>query len=323
MHTQTDMTINQRTLTTFKNLDEALSLDNQKNYLFPLPHLSILDVVGDNATTFLQGQLTCDVHAVTDITMIRGAQCNLQGRINYLMDIFHWQGIKMLLPTDLVEDTIKSLNKAAQLSRVNIHLNQQLQVLGLYIQSNEQTLGPDIFYPSTTYGLSFNKDYCCYHLGDGFYIVICLAQFAQQLIAAFQEKEQILGSLIWHTLRLLKKDFSIYPESRGLFLPHRVDLHLTSMVNFNKGCYKGQEIIARMHYKATIKHQLTLFEVTTEEPISSGQKIFALTGAEAGEVVDYSLLGKNHYLVAASLLKDCSNQVLFAGHLNPVTLKWI
>ena len=83
----------------------------------------------------------------------------------------------------------------------------------------------------------------------------------------------------------------------------RLDLHQTPYLSFNKGCYKGQEIIARMHYKATLKHQLGLYEISTPEKIYSGQKLLNESGAEVGELVDYSLLGKEHYLVIVSLLK--------------------
>jgi folate-binding Fe-S cluster repair protein YgfZ len=89
-------------------------------------------------------------------------------------------------------------------------------------------------------------------------------------------------------------------------------LHKTDFISFNKGCYKGQEIIARTHYKATIKHELKTDIIETSTPIFSGQKLFnKASGAEIGELIDYSILGNQRYLIAVTLLKDHSGPVVF------------
>lgn len=312
--------INNRALTTFNALDKELELQPGKNYLFDLTHLGVLDVLGDKAIEFLQGQLTCNVQSVSDIQIAQGAQCNLKGRILALMDIINWQGIKLVLPKDLMEASIKSLNKTAMLSRVSLKENQDLSVLGFYLQ-NPQDLVPDTgFFPDSLYGLSYDSQYCCYHLGEGYYIFLAQTAFAKKVTQHFAEQNQLLGSLTWHSLRLAKQQMAIYPESRGLFLPHRIDLHQTPYLSFNKGCYKGQEIIARMHYKATIKHQLAIHEIKTSERIYSGQKLLA-AGSEVGELVDFSLLDNERYLVAVSILKGFSEPVLFEGHQELVHLE--
>jgi folate-binding protein YgfZ len=313
--------INNRILTTFRTLAKELDLCPGKNFLFDLSHLGVLEVQGTNAAEFLQGQLTCDLKSLSDIQMAQGAQCTVQGRILALMDIIQWKGIKLILPKDLLEDTINSLNKAALLSRVSFKKNDQLQVLGFYLQ-DPLDLIPDInFFPVTVHELAYDVQYCCYYLGHGFYILLAEAEFAQHMLDYFSEKNQICGSLTWHTLGLKRKQITIYPESRGLFLPHRLDLHQTSYLSFNKGCYKGQEIIARMHYKATLKHQLAIYSIKSEEPIYSGQKLLSeSSGTEIGELIDLSLLGNGHYLVAISLLKEAEPMVLFEGHKNMTSL---
>lgn len=316
--------INSRELTTFHPLDAELTLQPGKNYLFDLAYLGVIDITGDKAREFLQGQLTCDMNALSDIQMVQGAQCNLKGRILALMDVVDWMGVKLILPQDLVEATINSLNKTAMLSRIGLKKNVQLRILGFYLQ-DPQDLTPDTsFFPNPLYASTYGTQYCCFHLGKGFYIFVTEHHFAQQLVLKFAEKNQLLGSLTWHTLRLMAQQIEIYPESRGVFLPHRLDLHQTPYLSFNKGCYKGQEIIARMHYKATIKHQLTIYTVKTEEQLYSGQKLLQkIDGLELGELVDFSILGKGYYLVAVSLLKSIEPLVVFEGHTEQVCLKEI
>jgi folate-binding protein YgfZ len=322
MKTTFNYLINNRNLNTFKAIDQEQQLRADKNYLFDLSYLGVIDIIGDKALEFLQGQLTCDVNTVSDIQIAQGGLCNLQGRLLTLMDVVNWLGVKLILPKDLLEASIKSLTKPAMLSRVTTQENKELRVLGFYLQ-NPQDLVPDTsFFPNSPYTLTYGKDYCCYHLGSNFYIFLLHHNLAEQVMQRFSEKEQLLGSLTWHTLRLEQKQFDIYPESRGMFLPHRVDLHLTPYLSFNKGCYKGQEVIARMHYKATLKHQLAIYSVKTNEKIYSGQKILSeSTGQELGEVIDYSLRAEGEYILAVSILKNHELTVLFEGQNTSLNLE--
>jgi len=321
MKTTFNHLINSRILTAFNSIEAELKLQKEQNYLFDLSYLGVLEVLGDKVIDFLQGQLTCDLHALSDIQMIQGAQCNLKGRVLALMDIINWQGIKLILPEDLLEQTQASLIKPAMLSRVSFKENKELRVFGFYLQNAKDIVPDSTFLPSPLYAQSFSMKYCCYHLGNGFYIFIVQPEFAEELTKRFSDKNQLLGSLTWHTLRLANQQFDIYPESRGLFLPHRLDLQQTQYLSFNKGCYKGQEIIARMHYKATLKHQLKTFVIKTDQTLHSGQKLFkSAAEIELGELIDFSILGQDSYLIAVSILKEAVQSVFFEGNTQSVPL---
>lgn len=316
MKTPFNHLINNRILTTLSPIDQELKMDLKKNYLFDLSYLGVIDVLGEKARDFLQGQLSCDMNKLSDIQIVQGAQCNLKGRILALINVIDWKGVKLILPKDLIESTCHSLNKAAMLSRVSLKENNALKVLGFYLQNPQDILPDDSqFFPNEPYGLTYGVSHCCYHLGHGFYIFLAESEYVEKILQKFSEQTQLLGSLTWHSLRLSQQQMEIYPESRGLFLPHRLDLHQTSYLSFNKGCYKGQEIIARMHYKATLKHQLKIYTIKTDEKIHSGQKVLKEpAGMELGELIDFSLLGDGSYLVAVSLLKNIDPVVLFDGH---------
>ena len=317
-----DHLINSRALTTFNPLDNELTLNKKNNYLFDLSYLGVLNVVGDKAQDFLQGQLTCDLHLVSDIQMIEGAQCNLKGRILSLLDIINWNGFKLVLPMDLVESTQSSLTKSAQLSRVSIEQNNDLKVFGFYLQNPNDIIPESTFLPNNLYAQARSTNYCYYHLGNGFYIFIIQADIEHEFCKVFSEHNQLLGSLTWHTLRLYNQQIDIYPESRGLFLPHRLGLHQTQYISFDKGCYKGQEIIARTHYKATLKHELRIYAIKSEQNIYSGQRLLKLADeTELGELIDYSPLGNNHYLIAVSILKEGAQSARFEGHSEAISLE--
>ncbi|HAZ7572599.1 folate-binding protein YgfZ [Legionella sp. PATHC032] len=322
MKTILEYLVNNRSLTTFRTIESELSLNRQKNYLFDLSYLGVIDLFGDKSTDFLQGQLTCDLRLVTNTSIIQGAQCNLKGRILSLLDIINWHGVKLVLPQDLIEVTQHSLNKAALLSRVKITANNSYKVLGFYLQHDNDQIPQLLPLPNELYALSYSSRSCVYHLGKGFYIYLIHSDYYDSFCKPFNENNQLLGSLTWHTLRLFDNQIDIYPNSRGLFLPHRIGLHRTSYISLDKGCYKGQEIIARTHYRATLKHELKKFVIQTDSQLYSGQKLFKSDeNTEIGELVDYSMLGQNRYLVAASILKENFSYACLEGDQFPIQLE--
>ena len=322
MSTHQQHSINNRAYTTFDVNSVEFKPEPLKNYLFDLSYMGIIGLDGDKAVEFLQGQLTCDLTAVSDIQMTQGAQCNLKGRILSLLDIINWKGIKLILPKDMIEATVNSLTKTAQLSKVTLQECSEYRILGFYLQNSKDIVPDTTFFSPDLYALSFNSNYCYYHLGNGFYIFIVPESDLIRFSELFKSRNQYLGSLPWHTLRLMQKQVDIYPESRGLFLPHRLGLHDTKYISFNKGCYKGQEIIARTQYRATIKHELKIFVIKVKHDLHSGQKLFKCNEEiEVGELIDYSKLGNNRDLIAVSLLKEPIASVRFEGQNEEVALE--
>lgn len=87
---------------------------------------------------------------------------------------------------------------------------------------------------------------------------------------------------------LIQKNIPIiYPETSGKFLPHDLNLQLLNAIDFNKGCYTGQEIIARMHYRGKLKNYLYPVRFKTNAPkpgaeISSGTVVNSISTSELG-----------------------------------------
>jgi folate-binding protein YgfZ len=63
------------------------------------------------------------------------------------------------------------------------------------------------------------------------------------------------------------------------FVPQVINLDLLHALNFKKGCYTGQEIIARMHYKGTVKRRLVIYHSTDER--ATGEELFVLDDANS------------------------------------------
>ncbi|WP_028387865.1 YgfZ/GcvT domain-containing protein [Legionella fairfieldensis] len=314
--------INSRPLTTHLPLSEELLWEEDKNYLFDLSFLSSLRIEGEHAAEFLQGQLSCDIRQVTSKTIRQGAMCNLKGRILALTDVIDWHGLRLVLPCDLLADTQASLAKTAMLSRVKPEPDRNYQLYGFYLGNTNDLLPYNLPLPTEPLGLTCNNESCCYRLDHNFFIILNKKQPTDQLTPPFINNHQFKGALAWHHQRVQRKNVQIYPETRGLFLPHRLNLHLSGYLNFEKGCYKGQEIIARTHYRAKLKHDLQVVTIETREKLSSGKKIFDISGKmEIGELIDYSPLGNDRYLVVISVFFEHPNEILIEGHPCSVSLE--
>jgi folate-binding protein YgfZ len=320
--------INTRQLTAFAPLAEELAYDSDKNYLFDLAYLAGIHVAGDRAQEFLQGQLSCNLLEVNEHQMRKGALCDLKGRILALLDVLNWSGygFQLILPRDLLPSTKASLAKTAMFSRVQLKHESDYQLFGFHLQNKDDFVPFNLKLSNTPYQVVYqdknslpsppsHDGVCGYCLGSNYYIFLVDVGHAQALHDEFLKRSQLRGSLAWHALQLQQERVEIYPESRGMFLPHRLGLQLSGYLSFDKGCYKGQEIIARTHYRAKLKHELRIFKIKTDEALHSGQKIFNDAGeVEVGELVDFCPIGDvGEYLIAASVVFECPERVLFEG----------
>ena len=316
--------INTRQLTAFAPLTTELDYEPNKNYLFDLSYLAGIHVDGERAEEFLQGQLSCDVREVNHQHMRQGALCNLKGRVLALLDIVSWgnQGLQLIVPTDLLLATQTSLAKTAMFSRVSLHLASDYQIFGFYLQNPGDHIPLGIKLPSAPYSVTSQENYCCYSLDKNVYIFLISNQYSQAILETFIKKSQWRGSLAWHALQLQQKRIEIYPQSRGAFLPHRLGLQLSGYLSFNKGCYKGQEIIARTHYRAKLKHELKLFIIHTDEVLHSGQKLWSDgDNQEIGELIDFCPMGNDKFLIAASVIFEHPPTAQIENHKASISLE--
>jgi folate-binding protein YgfZ len=322
--------INERPWTYFSPRASELVFDAHKNYLFDLSYLTGLQVSGppEKAQAFLQGQLTCDLREVDPQKMQRGALCNLQGRILALLDVVDWpshHGFHLFLPQDLLSSTQSALNKAAMLSRLSLSPLTNYHCLGFYQQNDVHGLPITMDLKTNAYAFYDHERFAYYALGKGFYIFLIKTEDTASFCQGFIDADQWRGSLAWHFLQLKHGGFEIYPNTRARFLPHRVGLQHSGHVSFNKGCYKGQEIIVRMQHRATQKHAMKTFHLQTEDALFAGQTIFSSDGTrELGELIDYSPLEQEgQFLVLASLHHDSPGVLYFENHQNPLAIDYL
>lgn len=116
----------------------------------------------------------------------------------------------------------------------------------------------------------------------------------QKLITLLSPDEKIFSEIAWKKSNIAAGIPEIYPDTIEKFLPHDINLPGLNGVSFNKGCFTGQEIIARMQYRGKLKTHLYSAKTNTQAMPVRGDEIYTEEGP-AGHIVDFVELGYNNY----------------------------
>lgn len=245
----------------------------QTHHLIHLTHMGLLRISGDGAQKLLQGQLTCNLDDLKLGHLQLAAHCNPQGRVISLFHLFHEQNSYYLhLPRTLLPIAANALKKYAVFFKVTVEdASEEFMQLGCF----------DHPLPENALSFAFQ---------EGAPRFLCLMPADSSVDA--------VSSNDWQLFEIRSKIPAIYAETSELFLPHELNLPALNAVSFNKGCYTGQEIIARMQYRGKLKKHLIDMTITADEPPKRGSDM-----AAAGQVVDVCQFDHNQYalLVLASI----------------------
>ncbi len=267
-----------------------------------LPDYSAIDICGSDTSKFLQGQLTINIETPSEQKSCLAAVCNPKGRV---VSLFHIvtipDGVRIILPTSLVEQTQSHLSKYAVFFKVSISTCENLQLVG----------GHNL--PDTTITSLVNANFRLYQANEHpLWFIELGAKDSIEAIAKSAEIDFTDDPNYWFECLASHKICWLSEKTSGEYLPHNLDLPQLQAVDFNKGCFTGQEVIARMHYKGKLKQHLRLLH--SKLPVENGP---ALTQSAAtckllqqqssvGEVVCSSLSKQKRWIVLA-LVKESAN----------------
>ena len=219
--------------------EDIRQLAAQQPCLSLLDHLSSLEIQGPDASKFLQGQLTCDVQDLNPGSQTLAAHCDHKGRVQSLFHLYKVseQHFIAIMPKAILESGYELLKKYSVFSKVELH-KTQWSVLALHHQT------PKVELP--LYALPFTQ--AASYLVTG----------PDEALEAYRSSLSLpnLGSCAWHWLSIQHGLPALDAESQGQYTPHMLNLPQLGAVSFTKGCYTGQEIVARTQYLGKLKRQL-------------------------------------------------------------------
>jgi len=209
----------------------------------------------------LQGQTTCDVASLKPGNSIFGALCNAKGRAISLFHLFKVGSvIYMLINTELADALSKRLKMFVFRSDVQItNISNSYKILGSASHPQEIVLAK--LNPLAI---------CKLHSTSDISLIVIETETNQKNL--INKELKLDGNLTdWNLLNSTECFPEITADTSELFIPQMLNLDLLNGINFQKGCYTGQEVIARLHYKGSVKKRLVGFQ--SADPFKPGENI--------------------------------------------------
>jgi tRNA-modifying protein YgfZ len=225
----------------------------------PLPDLGTLRFRGREARRFLQGQLSNDLSRLTPGTLVRAGLHNSQGRTLALLALLAWseEDLGAILPLELVAEVAALLARYVLRTRVAISdESAALRVFGLSMP------GGELVPPAAL------------ALGAGRALWVLPAA-----VAAPAGVE--LARNAWRALDIAAGLPQVYRATTGQFVAQMLNLDCIDAISFSKGCYTGQEVIARAHYRGRVKRRMQRFASLDSLQLAPGDALWLEDGRAA------------------------------------------
>lgn len=263
--------------------------------LVDLSHYGLIRFSGEDAPTFLQSQLSCDVNEVNTGQAQYGSYCTPKGRV--LANFILWQNNDewiMRLPAHLCASVQKRLSMFVLRSKVNIdNCSEQWVRIGVAGKESCKWVGETL---RTSFRacaqlsiLHTPQALVLFHSPSRLELITTVEQ-ATRLWEALSVKARPVGGACWRWLEIQAGIATITVATQEQFLPQMINLDIVGGVNFQKGCYPGQEIVARTQYLGKLKRRMYLAHIPVREVVSAGDDLFSKDTPEqsCGKIVNVS-----------------------------------
>lgn len=277
----------------FNNPHKELTATKSVNTLYDLNHLGLLEITGADAVTFLQGQVTNDVKLLTTSNSAHyTGYCTPKGRLLALFLAFAQRDhLHLQFNRALLEPMMKRLKMYVMRSKVEIRdASESIIKFGLNGPNSAALLTPFFSQiPTQDYELVSLENGAILKLptiaGHSRFQIFTDAINAPVLFNALKSQCQLVGKPCWDWLDIQAGIPEILPKTQEQFVPQMLNLDILNGINFKKGCYTGQEIVARAHYLGTVKRRTYLVSIVSNTAPVEGDTILDGLNNEVGRIV--------------------------------------
>ena len=294
---------NNSVVTSFGESPADYATLNVKNVV-SVNHRGFIKLSGPDSEKFLQGQVTCDLTQLDTQSSLNGAHLTPKGRIIFLFSITRDSQGALLLETNpsVIELAMASFKKYSVFFKTEITEVTDQFVSVLVSGPNADTIINKIDADTSrligidTYSLSMRAEQT----------QACLSKVSGELIPAGQGYSDLL--------RIRSGTADVTAESSDSFIVQMINLDAQNYISFKKGCYTGQEIVARAHYRGTVKRRMYILNLATSTLPAIGEGLINSDGKVIGNVANVALASdKTIEILAILAIKSAdSTQVKFA-----------
>ena len=290
------------------------------NHKIRIDNLDVIVVKGKDAENFLQGQITNDIEIIKDENKaIYAGYCSPKGRlIAFFLIIKVRDNYYLFCPSSISEEISKKLSMYVMRSEVSLVKSpENTSYFSFYGGGEEErnfkntwdalpnNLMETIQHPNeqnTTGLLSITK----LPGENNRYFVLGEKESIGMLYKKVYPNLGGLDSESWHASDIEAKIPNIFKESQDKFIPQSLNLDLIDAINFKKGCYTGQEIVARTHYLGKPKRRMFLGAISINEPPKVGDEIY-VENEIIGQIVNFYEKDKEFYRILFEIRIEKAN----------------
>ena len=272
--------------------------------LIPLTHLTVLELTGEDAQTFLQAQVPSDVRLVTaDHAQISG-WCTAKGRLLTTFIILRSEsdpnGFRLILASDVADTVAKRLKMFVL--RLKVQITRLDDVVAGLLNPPPQLAHLNL--PAEAWQVMHTPGLTAIRLDD----TRILLTGTRDSLESETKGIATAPAEVWFRADI-EQGFPLVTQATSeLFVPQMVNLDKLGGVSFKKGCYPGQEIVARTHYLGKIKRHL--YRIKASKPLTAGADVRSdvLNGQSGGSVLSTAPdESGQHWLALAVLQQDAAN----------------
>jgi len=223
-----------------------------------LDNLTVITFSGEGAEELLQGQLTCDVLKVSEEQSSLGALCNVKGRVvsSFILTFENPNQFNLICLKETSSKTIGALEKYFPFYKVEVKQDNNYQLFAL---AKSEVKIQDLETSNEQNTFSYKGLKLIDYLEKEFFLVVSKKNDNSPLITSTPLSNDINK---WNVDDIYADNIEITQELSELYTPHELNYQKTQRVDFEKGCYTGQEIVARMHYRAKNLPKIRLGQIT-------------------------------------------------------------
>jgi hypothetical protein len=261
-----------------------------------LDDYGVLKIDGIDSAKFLQGQLTCNMQDISCSNSALGAHCSNKGRAiaTFRLSQVTENGYQFLLPQSILPALQKSLSKYIVFSKAALREASAdylvLGVSGLQAANKIMSVWGDVPAGKNMQLLGEYGAVICVADAPVRFVCCIPAECAQSVYERMAVDCIITDSHYWHWLDIVAGMGEVQTETVEEFIPQMLNLQLVGGVSFTKGCYTGQEIVARMQYRGTLKKAMHRIAGHGVAPVANAP-IFR---GEASQAVGHVVMAENN-----------------------------
>jgi len=212
--------------------------------LAKIEQFSVIKLTGPDSLSFLQGQVTCDVNRLENEVYVPGCHCNAKGKMwSTFLSFKHDDAFFLVMTRESAQSSLAELNKYGVFAKTEISDDTQ----NWYIYGSDAAISQ---------GISL--------------------KLAEQHFIVLSREEQSTNAQpnVWWQNEILSGRAHLYTTTVSEYVPQMLNLQALDYISFNKGCYMGQEMVARMRYLGKNKRALYIAKAEQALELTPGDDMY-------------------------------------------------